>query len=146
MHERLEAVDGDAVLEAYSSNFDGTVPLSRGEPGGLEVEDDARTSVIWGQHAETLPSVGWDTLSYFGAWVIQTGECAGQRDVRVGRGTRDELNVLGPLCADLDGCSFHAAVPCYADIGPSTFCIALASSGSSMTKAQLAAIGPDHRL
>ncbi|MFT4843753.1 MAG: hypothetical protein ACI90M_004235, partial [Candidatus Azotimanducaceae bacterium] len=39
-----------------------------------------------------------------------SGERAGQRDVRVGRGTRDEPFVKGPLCADFDGFSLHGAV------------------------------------
>jgi len=34
--------------------------------------------------------------------VALSGERAGQRDVRVGRGTRDEANVLGPLSAFLE--------------------------------------------
>jgi len=38
------------------------------------------------------------------------GERAGQRDQRVGRGTRNEPFVKGPLCADIDGFSLHAAV------------------------------------
>ena len=42
--------------------------------------------------------------------VALSGERAGQRDVRVGRGTRDESNVKGPLCANFDGFSLHAAV------------------------------------
>jgi len=42
--------------------------------------------------------------------VAAQGERAGQRNVRVGRGTRDEPNVLGVLCADLDGFSLHPAV------------------------------------
>ncbi|MCP4243620.1 MAG: hypothetical protein GY772_23960 [bacterium] len=42
--------------------------------------------------------------------VALSGERAGERDVRVGRGTRDEPFVKGPLCADLDGFSLHAAV------------------------------------
>jgi len=44
------------------------------------------------------------------AEAILSGERAGQRDIRVGRGTRDEPNVLGPLRAELDGFSLHAAV------------------------------------
>ena len=42
--------------------------------------------------------------------VAVQGERAGQRDVRVGRGARDEPFVKGVLCADLDGFSLHAAV------------------------------------
>jgi hypothetical protein len=42
--------------------------------------------------------------------VAAQGERAGQRDVRVGRGTRDEPFVKGVLCAELDGFSLHAAV------------------------------------
>lgn len=38
------------------------------------------------------------------------GEEAGRRDLRAGRGTRDEAFVKAPLCADLDGFSLHAAV------------------------------------
>ena len=38
------------------------------------------------------------------------GERAGERDVRVGRGTRSEPFVKGPQCADVDGFSLHAAV------------------------------------
>ena len=38
------------------------------------------------------------------------GERAGERDQRVGRGTRNEPFVKGPLCADADGFSLHAAV------------------------------------
>ncbi|MCB9879406.1 MAG: transposase [Planctomycetes bacterium] len=38
------------------------------------------------------------------------GERAGQIDVRVGRGTRAEPFVKGPLCADHDGFSLHAGV------------------------------------
>ena len=42
--------------------------------------------------------------------VAASGERKGQRDVRVGQGTRDEPFVKGPLCADFDGFSLHAAV------------------------------------
>lgn len=60
------------------------------------------------------PSDGEQLLLELGAAAVQgvalSGERAGQHDVRVGRGTRDEPNVLGPLCADLDGFSLHAAV------------------------------------
>jgi hypothetical protein len=42
--------------------------------------------------------------------VAAQGERAGQRDARVGRGTRDDPFVKGVLCADLDGFSLHAAV------------------------------------
>jgi hypothetical protein len=42
--------------------------------------------------------------------VAVTGKRRGQRDVRIGKGTRNEPNVLGVLCADLDGFSLHAAV------------------------------------
>ena len=42
--------------------------------------------------------------------VALSGDRAGQRDVRVGRGTRDEPFVVTPLCADLDGFSLHGAV------------------------------------
>ncbi len=38
------------------------------------------------------------------------GERAGQRDQRVGRGSCAEPFVKGPLCADVDGFSLHAAV------------------------------------
>ncbi len=38
------------------------------------------------------------------------GERAGAWDQRVGRGTRAEPFVKGPLCAELDGFSLHAAV------------------------------------
>jgi len=38
------------------------------------------------------------------------GERAGERDQRVGRGTRNEPFVKGSLCADVDGFSLHAAV------------------------------------
>jgi hypothetical protein len=38
------------------------------------------------------------------------GERAGQGDVRVGRGTRAEPFVEGPLCAEHDGSSLHAGV------------------------------------
>ncbi|MGK0262700.1 MAG: hypothetical protein ACI8UD_001346 [Planctomycetota bacterium] len=42
--------------------------------------------------------------------VALSGVRAGQRDVRVGRGTRDEPFVVAPLCADFDGFSLHGAV------------------------------------
>jgi hypothetical protein len=42
--------------------------------------------------------------------VAVTGKRRGQRDVRIGKGTRNEPNVLGVLCADLEGFSLHAAV------------------------------------
>ena len=38
------------------------------------------------------------------------GEHVGKRDQRVGRGTRDEPFVKGPLCAEVEGFSLHAAV------------------------------------
>ena len=38
------------------------------------------------------------------------GKRAGESDVRVGRGTRAEAFVKGPLCADVDGFSLHAGV------------------------------------
>ncbi|MGK0302973.1 MAG: hypothetical protein ACI89X_003860 [Planctomycetota bacterium] len=42
--------------------------------------------------------------------VAVTAKRRGQRDVRIGKGTRNEPNVLGALCADLEGFSLHAAV------------------------------------
>ena len=57
--------------------------------------------------------VGRGKIVMFGgaySTVALSGERAGQRDVRVGRGTRDEPFVKGPLCADLDGFSLHGAV------------------------------------
>ncbi|MFT4840511.1 MAG: hypothetical protein ACJAQZ_004289 [Planctomycetota bacterium] len=42
--------------------------------------------------------------------VAVAGKRRGQRDVRTGKGTRNEPNVLGVLCADLEGFSLHAAV------------------------------------
>jgi hypothetical protein len=42
--------------------------------------------------------------------VALSGERAGQRDVRVGGGTRNEPFVKGPLGADFDGFSLHGAV------------------------------------
>ena len=42
--------------------------------------------------------------------VALSGVRAGQRDVRVGRGTRNEPFVVAPLCADFDGFSLHGAV------------------------------------
>jgi hypothetical protein len=42
--------------------------------------------------------------------VALSGERAGQRDVRVGGGTRNEPFVKGLLCADFDGFSLHGAV------------------------------------
>ena len=60
------------------------------------------------------PSDGEQLLLELDAAAVQgvalSGERAGQRDVRVGRGTRDEPFVKGPLCADLDGFSLHGAV------------------------------------
>jgi len=38
------------------------------------------------------------------------GERTGEGDARVGRGTRAEPFVKGPLCADCDGFSLHAGV------------------------------------
>ncbi|MBX3464133.1 MAG: transposase [Planctomycetes bacterium] len=55
-----------------------------------------------------------DLLQELGAAAVQgrtaLGERAGERDVRVGRGSRSEPFVKGPLCADVDGFSLHAAV------------------------------------
>jgi hypothetical protein len=42
--------------------------------------------------------------------VALSGERAGQRDIRVGGGTRNEPFVKGPLCAYFDGFSLHGAV------------------------------------
>ena len=60
------------------------------------------------------PSDGEQLLLELDAAAVQgvalSGERAGQRDVRVGRGTRDEPFVKGPLCADFDGFSLHGAV------------------------------------
>ncbi|MGK0354139.1 MAG: hypothetical protein ACJAYX_004839 [Planctomycetota bacterium] len=42
--------------------------------------------------------------------VAVAGKRRGQRVVRIGKGTRNEPNVLGVLCADLEGFSLHAAV------------------------------------
>ncbi len=57
------------------------------------------------------PSDGEQLLLELDAAAVQgvalSGERAGQRDVRVGRGTRDEPFVKGPLCADLDGFSLQ---------------------------------------
>jgi hypothetical protein len=38
------------------------------------------------------------------------GDGAGRRDQRIGQGSRSEPFVKGPLCADVDGFSLHAAV------------------------------------
>ena len=60
------------------------------------------------------PSDGEQLLLELDAAAVQgvalSSERAGQRDVRVGRGTRDEPFVVTPLCADLDGFSLHGAV------------------------------------
>ncbi|MGK0521683.1 MAG: hypothetical protein ACJAUC_004401, partial [Planctomycetota bacterium] len=60
------------------------------------------------------PSDGEQLLLELDAAAVQgvalSGERAGQRDVRVGRGTRDEPFVVAPLCADFDGFSLHGAV------------------------------------
>jgi len=57
---------------------------------------------------------GDDVLRDLGAAAVQglaaLGERAGTRDVRVGRGTRNEPFVKGPLCAELEGFSLHAGV------------------------------------
>jgi hypothetical protein len=55
-----------------------------------------------------------DLMLELGAAAVQgrtaLGERAGAMDVRVGRGMRSEPFVKGPLCADVDGFSLHAAV------------------------------------
>ena len=55
-----------------------------------------------------------DLMLELGAAAVQgrtaLGERAGAMDARVGRGTRREPLVKGPLCADVDGFSLHAAV------------------------------------
>ena len=60
------------------------------------------------------PSDGEQLLLELDAAAVQgvalSGVRAGQRDVRVGRGTRNEPFVKGPLCADFDGFSLHGAV------------------------------------
>ena len=60
------------------------------------------------------PSDGEQLLLELDAAAVQgvalSGVRAGQRDVRVGRGTRNESFVKGPLCADLEGFSLHGAV------------------------------------
>lgn len=57
---------------------------------------------------------GGDLLVELGAAAVQgraaLGERAGERDQRVGCGTRNEPFVKGPLCADIDGFSLHAGV------------------------------------
>jgi hypothetical protein len=60
------------------------------------------------------PSDGEQLLLELDAAAVQgaalSGYRAGQGDVRVGRGTRDEPFVKGRLCAGFEGCSRHAAV------------------------------------
>jgi len=55
-----------------------------------------------------------DLMLELGAAAVQgrtaLGGRAGALDARVGRGTRSEPIVKGPLCADMDGFSLHAAV------------------------------------
>lgn len=55
-----------------------------------------------------------DLLLELGAAAVQgrraLGERAGERDMRVGRGSRSEPFVKRPLCADVDGFSLHAGV------------------------------------
>lgn len=57
---------------------------------------------------------GVELLAELSAAAVQgrtaLGERAGERDVRPGRGTRNEPFAKGPLCAELDGYSLHAAV------------------------------------
>ncbi|MDO8349366.1 MAG: transposase [Planctomycetota bacterium] len=65
-----------------------------------------------GEEAETAADP--ELLQELGAAAVQgraaLGERAGERDVRVGRGTRSEPFVKGPQCADVEGFSLHAAV------------------------------------
>ena len=55
------------------------------------------------------PSDGEQLLLELGEGAVQgvavAGKRSGQRDVRIGKGTRNEPNVLGVLCADLEGFS-----------------------------------------
>lgn len=49
-------------------------------------------------------------LLELGAAAVQGRAVTGERDLRAGRGTRDEPFVKAPLCADVDGFSLHAGV------------------------------------
>ncbi|MFT4515257.1 MAG: hypothetical protein ACI91B_003971 [Planctomycetota bacterium] len=53
------------------------------------------------------PSDGEQLLLELGQGAVQglavTGKRRRQRDVRIGKGTRNEPNVLSVLCADLEG-------------------------------------------
>jgi hypothetical protein len=67
------------------------------------------------QDPETNAAAGdADLLLELGAAAVQgrtaLGERVGERDVRVGRGSRSEPFVKRPLCADVDGFRPHAAV------------------------------------
>ncbi|MFP6655508.1 MAG: hypothetical protein VCB25_07755 [Myxococcota bacterium] len=81
---------------------------------GVYSHEPGRGGVEWCEDADLAeadagsdPSDGEQLLLELNAAAVQgvalSGERAGQRDVRVGRGTRDEPFVKGPLCADLDG-------------------------------------------
>ena len=68
------------------------------EHGGSELADLTR-----GDEDEQL-------LFAMGAAAVQGRSLRGGRDLRVGRGGRDEPFVRAPLCADFDGFSLHAGV------------------------------------
>jgi len=72
-------------------------------------DDDALAGDVGGD-----PSDGEQLLLELGQGAVQgvavVGKRRGQRDVRIGKGTRNEPFVKGVLCADLEGFSLHAAV------------------------------------
>ena len=72
-------------------------------------DDDALAGDLGGD-----PSDGEQLLLELGEGAVQgvavVGKRRGQRDVRIGKGTRNEPFVKGVLCADLEGFSLHAAV------------------------------------
>ena len=90
----LVAVIRDRVLR-YLRRL-GKLPIA-----GEEADDDAADG-----GAELLVELAAASVQGRAA----LGERAGERDQRVGRGTRNEPFVKGPLCAEVDGFSLHAAV------------------------------------
>jgi hypothetical protein len=73
-----------------------------------------RAGKWWGDDGAADADGEQQTLLALGSGAVvgraALGEQAGERDVRVGRGTRAEPFVKGPLCADCDGFSLHAGV------------------------------------
>jgi hypothetical protein len=100
-HAQQEVSDGD-VQQMVQRIRDRVLRALR--KAGNRVDPDAAAEGGDGAGDELLPGLAAAAVEGRAA----LGECAGQRDGRVGRDGRWEPLVKGPLCAEVDGFSLHA--------------------------------------